>query len=195
MPLYDEDGNPIDGALTADEAKALQEKMAAAEAELTKLKSKDYNFAEFRKKTKEEQDELKSKMTERERMFQDQLEEMQNKLSERDNAVIEKTKSMYLDMVCGEDKEYRELIQKEYDRLPGETLTDDQVRAKLDEANALASFKVQKAKANLSSGLNNFAPFMGNPYQVGQPTNKSYADTPEGQALARDLGLSTGKQQ
>lgn len=189
--LYDENGNAVEGALAPDEVKQLQEKatqVETLETELKKFQDKDFNFSKFREKSKEEQEKLRESMTAKEKLLLDEITDLRTQIGAKDEATLGQAKKQYIDRICGEDKEYRERLEAEFNRLPGNVLTPDQVQQKLDEANVLVRHRMESQNQPTLMG---FAPSFTSPYQVGAPKRKSYADTPEGKGLAGELGLST----
>lgn len=84
MPtLYDEEGNPVDGVFTQDELKEATEK-AKEEArlsdeerqELDKLKKKDFNFEQLRKKKEKEEEKGAEKKEEQEKEPENDLDDL-----------------------------------------------------------------------------------------------------------------------
>src|SRR3990167_4840935 len=88
MSYFNDEGDEVEGVLSPEEAKALQEKAAAAEAaalkvaeyeaqlkekeeELAKLSKKDFDYGRLRDKTKAELDEMRQKLSEKDKMLFD----------------------------------------------------------------------------------------------------------------------------
>lgn len=198
MPLYDEEGNEVEGALAPHEAKELldkAQKVETLEAEIQKFQSKDFNFSKFREKTKEEQDKIKSEMSQKEKMLLDEIEDLRGKIGAKDEATIGEARKMYLKSYAGEDEKLQELIEAEYNKLPTEALTPEQVAHKMGEANALVQYRLSQMNEDNRTSPFNFVPSSTAQFQFREQKKKSFADTPEGEGLAGDLGLTTKPRQ
>ena len=121
--LFDSEGNVIEGALSPDEAKELQDKhttleeqMVSKEAEVNKLQEKDINFSNFRKKSKEEQETIRAEMSNEQKMLMDEMSDLRGQLEKRDEATLGKFKTDKLGQLAGEDEKMREKIEAEFDR-------------------------------------------------------------------------------
>lgn len=194
--VYDADGNPIENVVTAEDLQTLKEKAERAEAletELKKLQEKEFNFQQFRSKNKEEQERLKGELSAKERMLMEKIEALENQMVQRESATLNETKEKYLNTLAGSDTEYKKMLAAEFDRLPGDAVTPDQIANKMAEANALVQFR-NTNRAN-PSPIHTFVPPHYNSVNELAPRNKSFADTPEGQQLAKSLNLKTGTQQ
>lgn len=191
--FFDADGNPVDNVVTAEDLQVLKEKADRAEAietELKKLQEKEFNFQQFRNKNKEEQEKLKGELSAKERMLMDKIEALETQMVQRESASVTETKEKYLASLAGSDVEYKKMLEAEFTRLPGDAITPDQIANKMAEANALVQFR-NTNRAN-PSPIHTFVPPHYNSVNELAPRNKSFADTPEGQAVAKSLGLKTG---
>ncbi len=108
--MYDADGNEVEGVLSPEEAKALQEKttaleekakladdlqlrIAEKEAELEKLSSKDTNFTKLRNKSEAEIEALKTKMSEKDKMVLEEVMDLRREKSELEQKIEGRTKA------------------------------------------------------------------------------------------------------
>lgn len=193
IKLYDADGNVVEGALPPDMAKELTDKASKVdnlEQELNKFRDKDFNFKKYREKTKDEQDKMRSEMSSKERMLLDEIEDLRTQIGAKDEATLGAARNTLLDQLSGGDKDFREQLEKEYDRLPGNPLTAEQIHLKMNEANALLNYR--KEQSSHASPFSVFAPNTVAPFSSPSLSNrKSYADTSEGESLAKELGLQT----
>lgn len=109
MPLYDEEGNEMEGALAPEAAKALQEektkleerakladeldvKLKEKEEELSKLSAKDLNFKKLRDKSETEIEALKSKMSEKDKLVLTEVMDLRREKAEMEAKVVDRTK-------------------------------------------------------------------------------------------------------
>lgn len=115
MPIevFNAEGDPVEGVLAPDEAKALQEQLDANKAELEKLRNKDYNFKKLRDMTDAERDALTAK--------EKALIEQQEKLGEEQRSFregfINDVKEDVMLSLSGEDEELQKKIKLHYDRI------------------------------------------------------------------------------
>ncbi len=157
MPLYDEEGNELEGALTPEEAKALLDKtmeleakakladeldgkLKEKEAELSKLSTKDLNFQKLRDKSETEIEELKSKMSEKDKMILTEVMDLRKEKAELEQKVAERTKAdvfKSLGVVDETSKAAVELALKEIGGL-GNARTAEEIEAKYRTAYIVA---------------------------------------------------------
>lgn len=120
--LYDVDGNLVEGALSPDEVKSIQEKaeqtdkyaadIAARDEELSKLREKDFNFKKFRDATKEQQDAMTKNFSEERKANLQINEGLSREFEEFRNETIEERKRMILDELSGGDQDLRKQIEE-----------------------------------------------------------------------------------
>ena len=190
--LYDEDNNPIEGVLLPDKAKELQEKQAemennlkSMEEELNKLREKDLNFSSFRRKSKEEQEKIKAEMTAEQRMMMEEMDDLREQLKRRDEATIGKFREEKLASLAGGDKDLQAKIQEAYDRLGTDALSREEIDNAYEDAFVLVQ---RRMEARPQSPLGSYTPTSGDdPW--ARHKKKNFADTEQGQSLAKDLGL------
>lgn len=181
MAYFDDDGNPVEGVLSPDEAKALQEKAQKAEElekafkekeeELSKFKEKDLNFTNFRKKTEEEQQKALEKMGAEKRMIMEQLLTMQKERETENQTKMEATRTSLLEALAGDDEELKkniELRAKEW----GECKTVEEMKQRYNDAAILL-----KSDRPRVSPFNSYFPTTS--YNAPQ-NQKKFTETPEG---------------
>jgi len=155
--LYDEEGNPIEGASTAEEVKAIQDEKALKEAELaevkeklSKLENKDFNFKKLRDMNKEEQEKLTAHEME--------LLQRQEKLEDDQKSFLQKQIESHKDeasaVLAGENEELRKKILFHYDRIKDEAMSRDEVYKKMREAATLAKGEGAVGVNPVLSGIN-----------------------------------------
>lgn len=185
--LFDDNGVLVEGALTADEVKAIQaqaetaaKELEAAKEQLTKFQNKDLNFQKLRDLTAEERKKLSTREIEL-MQRQEQLEEKQKGFVETQ---INSYKEEALAALAKGDEELRKKTLLHFDRIKDEATGREEIRRKMLDAYHLAKF-------DSATGSDPFAAAMG--YTGGQaPMNK--AETAEFNAelknLAGRFGLS-----
>jgi myosin heavy subunit len=192
MPFFDADGNEVEGVLPPDEATKLQEqvktfeekakqaeqlevKLKEKEDELMKLSSKDYNFKKLRERSEEEIEEMKKKMSEKEKAMLTEVMETRRELDGERNKRFEETKDEVLKSLAGDDKNLRDLIEVNEKELNGTAKTPKELEERYRKAYILA--KGESPKANpLFSGY-------ASSYREPSLKKVRFTDTPEGQAL------------
>lgn len=162
MPLYDEDSNPVEGALTPEEAKTLQDKMAELEEkakktdelsksleekekELSKLGTKDFNFQKLREKSEEELETFKSKMSEKEKLMLTEIMDLRKERDEESEKAFTEAKEEILSALAGSDAELRKKIEEAEKELTGEALTANELEQRYRKAYILAKAEVPRA--------------------------------------------------
>ena len=184
--LYDEEGNPIPEAYLPDEVEELKKQIKEKEDQLNKLKDKDLNFSNFRKKTAEEMEKLTEGWSEREKGFLDQINSLHARIDERDNATLGKAKEAKLAEIAGEDEVMQAKIKEQFERLGGkEALSVDDVNRVYEEAAIIVKFREEKAQQ-----VNPLASFV--PESGGKPklSGEKVVKKAETDALAKSLGIN-----
>lgn len=169
--LYDENNNPIEGALTPEEAKALQEQKEKElteareaakklEEDLSKLKEKDLNFSNLRAQ-KEEADkraeELKNAMEVR----------VQEAKKEVLKSVLDEHYNDMLNELSGGDEELKKKIESQYMRLSDPISNKRDIERKLNDALSLSGV----SRGTVSSGA-----FSSASSSVYKPAAPKYSD-------------------
>lgn len=185
MPIYDENGEEMEGALPPDEAKALKEELEAKAQELKEkserlqgLESKDMNFRRLEQMTEAE----KSKLTEKETELMKRQEALEDQQRSFENKQIESIKEYAIKNLVGEDAELREKILEKYKSIAGEAKTPEEISERVADAFAMARRK--------NESINPLAAVMGVPGSAPKQKSGNFADTDAGKALAKELGMS-----
>jgi len=199
MELYDETGELVEGVLTQDE---YQEKLEAEvkerieelkgqgglsdeeKEELEKLRAKDHNFAELRKKADNKDNEAKT--------WKEQSEELNKKIEELSGKITEKTK---LEVESWKKEGFDLLGMEEEDQKKLEHILENDLSAIQPKTKEEYFEKLKKAHRLMPNEEPNPI-LMGNSVR-GRTGNseKSFADTDEGKELAEGLGFNYHKQQ
>lgn len=159
--LYDEEGNLVEGAMTPEEAKKLQEEKEAATKEVTeikdklsKLENKDFNFKKLREMNEKEKEKLTAQEME--------LLQRQEKLEEDQKSFVQSQISSYkndaLAVVAGDNEELRKKILFHYNRIKDEAVSREDVFKKIREAATLA-----REENKILNPINSAMNFQGNP--------------------------------
>lgn len=177
MPFYDEEGNEVEGVLTAEEVEAQkaelaaqlqakEEEIAEKEKELTTLKAKDFNFRRFEEATEKQKEEMLKEFTDREKALIEEVSSMKSTfLSEQRKSV--------LDIYVGADEELRQKVQEKADSLYGRPAeTKEEYVNRVQEALTLIR--------NTNKPNPIFAPSLTGAY--GKTEKVKYPETPEGEA-------------
>lgn len=195
-PTYtDPEGNEVEIDATPEEINALMEasdKLEGLEAslkekedELGKLQNKDMNFSNFRKKTKEEQEEMTKDWDNDKKVLLSQITGLHERIDNRDDATLGVAKEGAIKRLAGEDKDLSEKLGKEFERLGGDNvLTADDVNRIYDEASALVKHKAEKVNP-----INAYQPGTSGPGLPPTQKTENYADTDDGKKLAASLSL------
>jgi chromosome segregation ATPase len=155
MPYYDADGEEIEGVLSPEEAKALQDKTAELEAkaakaeeleetlkqkeeELTKLSGKDLNFKRLRDKTEQEIEDMKQKKSEKEKMLLTEVAELTKERDGEKQARFNEVKESVLKDLSGGDEALRKSIEAAEKELTGQALTAKEIEERYRKAFILA---------------------------------------------------------
>ncbi len=166
----------------------LEAELKKRDEELSKLRSKDLNFSSYRKKSEDEKKQIRESMTNKEKLLLDKIEFLETQIS----ASSEEASKSILKSLSGGDDEFEKKIQANYERLTGDDKprTTQEINERYREAFALTQH--QKSTVEIVNPLNQFTPFTGS----SSPFNSkgsNFADTAEGQGLAKDLGLNLEK--
>lgn len=198
MPLFDEKGKEIEGALTPEEVQELQKKVETfeesqkqieelngklkeKEEEFNKLSNKDYNFKRLREKSEEEVEEMKKKMNDREKILLDEVLEISKERDAEREARYKEAEKEILDSLAGGDDELREKIIAAGNELVGDSKTVNELESRLRKAYILA-----KGEAPRPSPL-----FSGYAASYREPDTKvkRFTDTEDGkEAMGKWFG-------
>lgn len=180
MPVFDANGNELEGGLTPEEAKALQDQaveLTEAKEKLAKLEAKDMNFERFRNKTETEKQEILKTMTAKEQMLMREIQDAQNKVENYQQAQMTTAKDMLLKQLSGGDADVAKSIENQEKEFIGKAETPDQLRDRYIKAATLV-----KGKRPTVSPINVFSPVTDYTQpEVGQ--KKSFVETDKGTAL------------
>lgn len=186
--LYDEQGNLIEGALSPEEVKELQEAKEASIKEaseikerLVKLEAKDMNFRRLEQMTEEE----KAKLSVEQLEVRKQMEALADKQKEFSTKQIDSYKGNAIAALAGEDAETRDKVLKNYDRIKDDAVTPEEINRKMMEAYAM-TVGTQTIANPLSVAMG----FAGG--QGPKKENKSFSDSAEGISFAKSLGMKIG---
>lgn len=181
MPLYDDDDNVVEGALTPDEAKELQEKAAKAdelqksieekEKELAKFRNKDINFTELRHKTEEEKAAIMEKASEKEKLVLKELMDLRKEREDEKKARFEAARESLLKGLAGDDDELKKSIELRAKQW-GEPKTPEELEQRYNDA-----FTLIKSTKPSVSPLREYYP--ASSYQ-GEQKPKKFTETEQG---------------
>lgn len=156
--------------------------LAEKEAELQKLKDKEYNFNNLRNKT-EKTDEEKAEVLKKAEELEKSISEMQTTIAEVQKQPLEAAKSQFIANNIGADKDLKEKFDFFYEKLGKDAKTMDEVNQALAGAfNAAAGGARQPdftGRAVHTSVSDNFAGM-----------NDAGHETEASQAFGQMLGLS-----
>jgi len=185
--LYDADGSLVQGALTAEEAKAIQDAADAAKTEaatikeqLAKLENKDMNFKKFRDLNEEERNKLSAKEIE--------LMQRQEKLEDEQKSFVQLQVSSFKDealtVLAGDNDDLRKKTLFHFDRIKDEAISKADIQRKMRDA-----YRLAKEDANISSDP--FARAVSYSGEGSAPTGKGSKElSSDLKTLAKSLGLS-----
>ena len=151
MALHDDEGKEVEGALDPTQAKELQDKLAAAEATaakaveletqlkekeeaLTKLSKKDFDYGRLREKTATEIEDMKKKMSEKEKLMLDEVMATRKELDDKQKAEFEETRKEVLKSLSGGDTDKQKSIEAAEKLLAGEAKTPRELEDRLRKA-------------------------------------------------------------
>ncbi len=194
MPIYtDANGDDVElpDLQEIEELRTKAGQITDLETELEKLRSKELNFNNLRHSTKEEKEkireEMRAEMSEKERYLMEEIDTLKGNLSAREEREAEartQRKQSMIDRLAKGDDSLKQKIETHFSRL-GDPLSDEALVTQVDEAFALAARDVEST----INPVNAFVPSTGGQGYPSQEKRANFADTPQGQALAKDLGL------
>lgn len=199
--LYDEDGQTIENALTAEEAKELQQKIEALEASsnkteeyktkaeelektlqekeeaLSNLSSKEFSFRQFEKKTKAEKEEILKKASEKERAFIEEISSIKDELNDYKVANIRSYEADVLEALAGQDEDLKEKLKETAKEFVGDAKTKEDIYTRYKRA-----YTVLKEAPAPINPINQFVPTQTSQHPSGSSKRQKYTDTAEGKA-------------
>lgn len=183
----DPDGNEVE-TLTPEEAKELQDKFSAAEIELGKLRDKDLNFSEFRKKTQEEQEKEKETWDGKTKALYGEVENLRSTIEENNKKELDRKqvglKSLedeLLGQIAGTDEEYKAKIKERVKNLNYDLESEQGLQQGLMDAATLV-----KGVAPAIKPLHRFVPSTN---QSGPTEQPNFVATPEGQDIINQFNI------
>ncbi len=187
MALHDDNGDPVEGALTPEQAKELQDKVIAADAvtakaaeleaqlkekeeQLSKLNKKDFDYGRLRDKTDTEIDEMKKKLSEKDKMILDSALRFEAK----EKAEFNEARRELLDALSGNDENKRKAIEAAEKDVVGDPKTKEELEDKLRKASILALGEAPKRNPIFSG--------YSSSYREPNETKTRFTDTDQGKA-------------
>lgn len=188
MKYFDADGNEVE-TLSPEEVEALKKqteeyegkakaaeeleiKLQEKEAELVKLSNKDYNFKRLREKTEEEVEEMKKKMSEKEKLLLTEVFDLTRERESEKNRRFQETKDEVLKSLAGGDESLQKSIEAAEKELSGEATTPKELEDRYRKAYILAQGERPKANPLFSGYSSSYSePDLG---------KKNFADTEKG---------------
>lgn len=160
---FDEDANPIE-LLSPEEVIEIQERekklaeekeemakqIEEKEKELSGYKEKNYNWKRLRDMTEKEREELSA----RDKV----IFEQQELLQEQYDKLRQNTFDKLINDISGGDKDMRDKIMEQYDRIKDEVTTDDQISKKLEDAYLLVTRENRKMSINRAYNVSGIPP-------------------------------------
>jgi len=155
VKVFNEDGEELEGVLLQEEAKELQEQIKTLEEQaekvkemenalkekeeaLSKLSGKDLNFQRLRHKTEQEVEDMKKKMTEKERLLLTEIMDLTKERDEEKTKRFEEVKNDVLNNLAGEDEELKKAISIAEKELIGDATTPKEIEERYRKAFMLA---------------------------------------------------------
>jgi predicted nuclease with TOPRIM domain len=192
---YDADGNPVEGVLSPEEAEELKKqaeelegKLKTAEGleaqlkekeeELNKLSNKDYNFKRLREKTEAEVDEMKKKMSEKERLLLTEVFELTKEREAEKKARFDNARDEVLTALSGGDEALKKSIEAAEAELAGTAITEKDVEDRLRKAYILAKGESPKVNSIFSG--------YSSSYREPDTKPKKFSDTEQGKASLKE---------
>jgi predicted RNase H-like nuclease (RuvC/YqgF family) len=166
-------------ATTAAEEKG-KEELEAAQAKLTEKEGEYTNLSKKYDSRKEEYENAKA-----------ELEKVKGEAStagDDKKAAFEKMRDSYLDKAAGDDKEYREELAKQFERIGSETLDPTEIEASMKDAHALAVTSMER----------DFTPFSMTAASTGEAPKpkseegKAFTETESGKATQNAIYQAMG---
>lgn len=180
--LYNEDGEPVEGAIPAEEAQKIKDELETVKQEKAKLENKDFNFKRLRDMTKQETD----KLTEKEIALIKNQEKLEEQISSFANNQTKANVDDVLNVLAGEDVKMRELIEAELKNFPGDNTNKSDLQARARKA-----FLIVTGEANMSRVPNPLFQahrINGSSSAGGSAQAKQFNDNEK--ALASKMGIS-----
>lgn len=177
---YDEDGNEVEGILSPDEAKAMQEKTEALQkeleeksGELDKLSTKDINFEKMRKLNTEERREAQEGWSEEKKLLVNEMTALNEKIEGFQSANLGNYKEQLLKELAGSDEELVKQLEERASEFRGDLNTTDDIYDRYSKA-----FLLIKGERPTVNPINQFVPST----HTSMPTNdsKKFTDTESG---------------
>lgn len=179
--LYDEDSNPIEGVLTPEEVKELQDKaqkadeleksIAEREAELSKLKDKELNFTRLKDKTEEEKAKLLEKASSEKKLVLEELMDLRKEREDEKKAKFEEARNMLLEGLAGNDDKLKQSIELRAKQW-GEIKTIEEMKQRYSDA-----FTLERADKPQIRSFNNYFPTTS---YTDPQAPKKFSDTEQG---------------
>lgn len=190
MPLYDEEGKEIEGALAPEEAIAIQEKIKELEEKATKadtleaelneakeklksLETKDFDFSRLKNKTKEEKDEMLKKFTQKEQALFLKVNELEEQIETNKSQVMASYEEDVLTSLAGNNEDLRTKIKETAKEFVGDVKTKEDLLARYKKA-----FTFLRGSSPEINQLNRYVP--SSTSQIPPDRQERFTDTPEG---------------
>lgn len=182
--LYDSEGNPVELPVKPEEFKTvletkteLETKLAEKEAELSKLRDKDFNFASLRTKSEQEKEEIMKEFSAKEKAVYQELEAIRKERDEERASQLSEARNSYMRELTGGDEELTKQIELHEKEFAGEAKTPKEVQDRLTKAYTL----VRGMRPSVNP-INRYVP-SGDQTQTG--TRQRFSDTPDGEAFMK----------
>lgn len=184
---FDAQGNKVENVPTLEEINAFNADMAAKQAkvdeyesELSKLRSKDNNFAALRNASKEEKARLLSQVEEDKRSLVEKLDDLQTQIDTQNNQRMESKRKQALDQIAGSDQDFRKKVEEAEKSLIGTANTDDEIAKRYNMAVAIA-----KSTESVVNPMNRFSPGISVSDPAHNPEKKDFSQTQKGEEILR----------
>jgi len=184
MPLYDSDGNEVEGALSpeeaaevqakADEAAVLQTKLQETEDKLKGFEAKDFNWRKFEAAQEEEKAKMLEGFTKEKQDAIREKAEIMGEVHTLKETIFQKDRNMILSQLAGSDEDLKKKIEEAAKKFAGTPTTVEEWNERYVEAATL--IQGYRPKVN---PLNHFAPAVEN--RLGASGNK-FTETDAGKA-------------
>jgi len=170
----DGEDQQADDKLTQLEQKAaeLEAKLKEKEEQIAKLSNKDLNFTRFKDKTEAEVNEMKKKMTEKEKMLTTELYELTKERQVEKEKSYNEAKQEILNSLSKGDKDLAKRIEDQADSLAGEAVTASELEERLRKGFILAQGELPRANPIFSG----YSPS----YRDPNNTEKRFSETVTG---------------
>lgn len=189
MPYFNDEGEEVQGVLPPEEAAKLQEqikvleeksktateletKLKEKEEELAKVSNKDLNFKRLREKSEAEVEDLKKKMTEKEKLLLNEVMELTKEKDAEKQARFDEAKEEVLKSLSGGDENKRKAIEMAEKDLAGEAKTPKELEDRYRKAFILSE-GTAPTKNPLYSGYSSS-------YREPNLQPKAFTDTDQG---------------